>query len=504
MTSNWGDGYVTDIDYEHGYYREQSPTHLRLAATLCSVETSVPAEGAHYLELGCGQGIGALVTAASNPSWRVTGIDFHPGHVASARAIAHAAGIENVTFIEADLSEFAETRQGDALPEANIVSLHGVWSWVSPQVRAGILRLLKAKLVAGGIAHVSYNALPGWQPMLGLQRVLREAGIRIGGRSDRQAVAGLGLVRDLAAAEATTLTTDQQVGRWLEQLGAMTPAYLAHEFMNAHWQPCWHGEVAAAMAEARLDWVGHAALVENFPELTMSGPQRAIYERFEDTAMRELLKDMCSNRTLRHDVYVRGARRLSPAARDARLRETTLALAVPAARVVLEVAVAAGKAELSRDFYGPVVEMLARGPARVADLLHAPGAVASRENPAELTGLLVGTRQAVAVARPGAPMGDAARRLNAQLMERFAVTENLNRGTVLASATLGSGLPCNTPDIFAVGRAMAGDDGADLAGWTATLGSGLDEENQRRLAEMLERARDQFVPHARTIGLLPA
>lgn len=503
MTSTWGDGYVTDIDYEHGYYREQSPTQLRLAATLCGVATSIPAEGAHYLELGCGQGIGALVTAASNPSWQVTGIDFHPGHIASARAIAREAGLDNVTFLEADLSEFAGTRAGEALPEAHIITLHGVWSWVSPAVREGIVRLLKAKLVAGGLAHLSYNALPGWQPMLGMQRVLREAGLRLGGRSDRQAMAGLGLVRDLAAAEASALTADPQVGRWLTQLGSMSGAYLAHEFMNAHWQPCWHAEVAAAMAEARLDWVGHAALVENFPELAMSGPQRAVHDRFEDPVMRELVKDMCASRTLRHDIYVRGARRLSPAARDAVLRELTISLTVPAERVVLEVPVAAGKAELSRDFYGPVVEMLARGPARIADLLHAPGAVATKENPAELAGLMVGTRQAMVVARPGAPMGDGARRLNALLIERFGVTENLNRSGVLASATFGAGLPCTTPELFAAGRAMAGDAGEDLGAWAAVLANGLDEENQQRVAEALTRGRDQFVPHARMLGLLP-
>lgn len=502
MTADWGGGYVTDIDYDHGYYREQSPQQLELVSLLCGVAWGVPREGAHYLELGCGQGLGVLVTAAANPSWRVTGVDFHPAHIAAARQLAAEAGIANACFIEADLASFAEEPEGLALPEAHLVTLHGVWSWVAPAVRAGILRLIKAKLVAGGALHVSYNALPGWQGLLGMQRLLREAGRRLSMRSDRQAQAGLGVVRELMAAEASMLTFDGRIARWFEQVGHLPSSYLAHEFMNAHWQPCWHADVAEAMAQARLDWVGSATPTENFPELTMTGPQRAVYERFEEPLMRELVKDMCLARTLRHDLYVRGARRLGPAARDAALRELTLGLAVPLESVALEVQVSAGKAELAPEFYRPVVEMLARGPARVGDLLHAPGAVSSRENPAELAGLLVGTRQAVVVARPEAAMTETVRRLNAALAGRYATTQNLNRGAVLASPMLGSGLLCSTPDLYAAGRAMAGDEGRDPEAWVADLAAGLDEENTARVAEALRRSRDGMLPVLRRLGCL--
>ena len=503
MTNGWAGGYVTDINYDPGYYREQSPTQLRLACLLAGVAWDVAEEGAHYLELGCGLGLGALIVAASNPSWRITALDFNPAHIAAARALAREAGVENATFLEADLSDFAESSAGAALPEADIVTAHGVWSWVSPEVRAGIIRLLAAKLRAGGVAHLSYNALPGWQGMLSVQRLVREAGQRLVGRSDRQAEAGIGVLRDLAAAEAPTLRNDARLSTWISEMGAYSGAYLAHEFMNAHWSPCWHADVAASLAGARLDWVGAATLIENFAELAMTGPQRAIYERFEDPTMRELVKDMCLARTLRHDVYVRGARRVSAAARDAGLRDLTLGLAVPEDRVALEVQVAAGKAELSPEFYRPVVQMLARGPARVAELLRAPGAVATRENPAELAGLLVGTRQAVVMARPGAQPGEAALRLNAVMAHRLAVTENLNRSAALASVAAGGGLPCSTAELFVAGRALTGEAGGDIAGWTASLAGGLDDENTRRVAEALHRARSQMLPLQRQLGCLP-
>jgi SAM-dependent methyltransferase len=502
MTSGWGGGYVTDINYDPGYYREQSPTQLRLTCLLAGVAWDVPEEGAHYLELGCGLGMGALIIAASNPSWQITALDFNPAHIAAARALAREAGIENATFLEADLSDFAESKAAASLPEADIATAHGVWSWVSPEVRAGIVRLLAAKLRAGGVAHLSYNALPGWQGMLAVQRLVREAGLRLASRSDRQAEAGIGVLRDLAAAEATTLRGDARLSSWLPEMGAHSSAYLAHEFMNGHWSPCWHADVAAALAGARLDWVGVATLIENFAELSMTVPQRAVYERFEDPMMRELVKDLCLARTLRHDVFVRGARRISAAARDAALRDLTLGLAVPEDNVTLEVQVGAGKAELSPDFYRPVIQMLARGPTRVAELLRAPGAVAARENPAELAGLLVGTRQAVVMARPGAQPSEVALRLNAALARRLAVTGNLNRAAALASIAMGGGLACSTAELFVVGRALAGEEGGEIAGWTSNLAAGLDEETARRVGEALHFARSRMLPLQRQLGCL--
>lgn len=504
MTNGWGGGYVTDINYDTGYYREQSPGQLRLACLLTGCAWDVPEEGAHYMELGCGQGFGALVIAASNPSWRVTAVDFNPGQVAAARQLASEAGIGNVTFFDADLSGFADSAEAAALPDVDLVTAHGVWSWVAPQVRQGIVRLLAKKLRAGGVAHLSYNALPGWQGLLAVQRVVREAGLRLAGRSDRQAEAGIAVIRELAAAEAQVLKADARLGPWMASVSRFSTTYLAHEFMNAHWSPCWHADVCADMAQARLDWVGSAVLPQNFPELMMTGPQRIVHDRFEDPQMRELLKDMCVSRTLRHDVFIRGARRISAAARDAALRETTLALSVPATSFQYEMQVSAGKAEMSQDFYRPVVDMLAAGPARISDLLHAPGAVATRENPAELAGLLVGTNQAIAVPRPDAPPGEAVLRLNAAVIRRMAVTENLNRPLALASQSLGAGLPCSTIDLFVAGRALAGEADGDVAAWTAELAAGLNEENADRVAAGLTASRETVLPLMRQLRCLPA
>jgi SAM-dependent methyltransferase len=482
--SAWDRGYVSDVAYTMGYYRAQSPAHLDAACLLCGVATDLSArrDDMHYLEIGCGHGFGAIVLAASNPGWHVTGLDFNPTHVASARRLAREARINNVAFIEADLSSFAGSQAAQSLPEADVVSAHGVWSWVRDDVRAGIVRLLAEKLRAGGIAHLSYNSLPGWQGGLGLQRLMREAGRRDGGRSDRQAQVGVRAAQALRAVEARHLASDF-ARELLDKLETAPIAYAAHEFMNDAWSPCFHADVAAAMAEAKLDWVGSAAMLDNFPALMLTEGQRVIHDQIDDPIMRELIKDMCGPRMLRQDIYARGAARISPQARDAAIEELTLALCVDPDRFAYTVQLPAGEASLARDYYQPIVRALADGPRRIGDLLSLPEHGGKRDNPAELLGMLVGTEQAIVVARPEAGTGDAAARLNASLAGRYGNVANGTWAAALASERLGAGLPAGPLELFAVDRIRRGDDPARSAeDWIAHLAPPVGEADEADLA----------------------
>ena len=173
--SKWGSGYVTDIAYLPGYYRHQSPLHLRLACLLGGVSPPNLSSGSPlcYLELGCGHGFGALALAACNPSWRVTGIDFNPAHIAAARGLAAQAGITNARFIEADLATLTDDHRAREVPEADFATLHGLWSWVADPVRVGIVpptrdqgppwrrgagKLQCATRLARGTRHAATNA----------------------------------------------------------------------------------------------------------------------------------------------------------------------------------------------------------------------------------------------------------------------------------------------------------------------------------------------------------
>lgn len=452
--SGWGGGYVTDIAYMAGYYPFQSPHHLELACLLRSVAPPAIGPGLSYVELGCGRGYGALILAASNPDWQVTAVDFHPAHIAMARRLAHRAGVGNVHFIEADLSDPATA---GLVPEADIISLHGVWSWVPLPVRGGIVALLQSRLRAGGLAHVSYNSLPGWQGAIGMQRVLREAGLRAGTRSDLQAQAGVAVLQALGKAEAPHVQDSKVVRSTLERVERMPPEYIAHEYMNAAWAPSFHMDVCADLAPARLDWAASVQLIDSFPELSLSAEQREVMDRYDEPVMRELVRDMCQERLLRNDVFVRGMVRLGAAERDRRLRMVTLALARPQERFEYEVPVPAGRATLEPLFYRPVVERLAQGPCTVGELLDMPAIEGRRrDNPAELAGMLAGSQQVMPVAPTGRGPAPAEAALNAAMAQEFEAEGALNARAAFACGTLGTGLPCTVVEMAVWRRAVAG------------------------------------------------
>ncbi|WP_338663893.1 class I SAM-dependent methyltransferase [Pararoseomonas sp. SCSIO 73927] len=499
--NDWGGGYVTDLEYIEGYYSQQSPSQLVLACTLRGIAAELPGPGEplRYLELGCGQGIGALVLAAANPAWKVTAVDYNPAHIAGARAVAAAAGIGNIDFIEADLSTLAGNEAARAIPEADFTSMHGVWTWVGPEVRAGIVRLLAEKVRPGGVVHLSYNALPAWQGAIGMQRLVREGGRRAALRSEAGVAAGLDLARALNAAGAHYLQTSPLVQHLLTATQELAPEYLTHEYMNAHWAPAFHADVAAAMAGAKLDWVATAAPLESFPSLMLSEEQRALYERFEDSPMRELVMDTCLHRQFRHDVYVRGARRLRAGERDERLAAMTLVPIVSPAELDTNLAVPAGTAEIGGGLKALMAEAL-QGPTTVGALMaRHPGV----SNAAELVAVLVGTNQAQVTAA-GAPQAPSADRLNRYLGGRVRSLLGPRGASGLACSFTGAGLPAPKLLHFIVARMLAGEREDAAGAWAEALSQGLDEAGRQEVPAIIALALQQRVPLLRALGVVPA
>lgn len=500
--STWGGGYVTDIAYTTGWYRQQSPSIVSLACLLGGVASPMPVadDPLHYLELGCGHGFGAMLLAASNPAWRVTAVDFNPAHVAGARDWAAEAGLTNVTFIEADLATLADDAAGRSIPEADFVSMHGVWSWVPDPVKAGIVTLLRDKVRPGGAVHVSYNALPAWSSAVGMARVLRTVGRQRAARSDRQAEEGLNFIREMIAAEAVQLKRSNIVQVLMEKLDELPNIYLAHEYMNDSWAPCFMPDVAEALAGAKLEWVATANLIENFPELTLSQAQRVLVNRFDDPLLRELIKDHCIDRLLRHDIFVRGARRISPQQRDAALMDLSIGLSIRPKDLPLEAEMPAGRAELNPKFYQPIVGALADGPRRVGDLLQLPEIEGKRDNPAELIGILVGGELAEPALRPDAPPSAAAQRFNRVAARRLVQTEPMSRPVGVASHRLGTAAPASVLDLVVLNRTLEGEGGIEDI--VQFLNDAITITDEARLRTVLAGCIDNRLPRLLAAGVL--
>lgn len=501
MNQPWNNGYVADIAYLEGFYVQQSPARLALGCLFGNVAADLPEpnDPATYLELGCGCGIGALVTAAANPAWQVTAIDYNPAHIAIGAGLARAARLDNIRFIEGDLSSLATTREADAIPQADFVTMHGLWSWVSNDVRAGIVRLLAAKTNPGGMVHLSYNALPAWQGGLGMQRLIYETGIRTGGRSDMQAQAGLALARDLKAVESKYLTESSLTRDLLDATVGMSTEYLSHEYMSAHWAPAFHADVVAALAEAKLDWVSSVNPMENFPELMLTAEQRDIMNRYKDPLLRELIKDMCLPRQLRHDVFVRGARRINNEARDAALSGLTVVPIVSPSELQTKIRVPAGMAEVS-DKLKEMMAAAMRGPATIGDLMALGG---ERSNPAELLSILVGSFQCQVATRSSGEQPDGANRLNRVFGSRVHSIVDAKTSGGLASSRLGTGLTAPPLLQFLTARMLNGEREDNADAWIKALSADVIPEKHDTVRKVVHTAIEQRLPILRQLRIVP-
>jgi SAM-dependent methyltransferase len=434
---NWGSGYVTDIEYEDGFYGALAPERLTLAATINGLESPVADGRFSYCELGCGRGQTSLVLAAINPEAEFHAVDFHPAHIAYAQSQAHATGLDNIAFHEASFEELTAAR-GASLPMFDFVTMHGVWSWISPALQESIVAFLNARLKPGGLVYVSYNTMPAWNQVAPLQRIVRELALASPERSDLAMSGALEQLGRLADAKIVPERFEEGLKRINDAQHRMLP-YLAHEYLNEHWHPLYHSDVAGALSGAKLSFAGCTDLLKNFYNLALTEEQRAVLMQIPTAELRETLKDFCTDHWFRQDVFVRGARRMSAERRERLLAAKSLTLMRPAPDVI----------EISRPggshwrpdvtVYRAIMQALGNGPQSVKALLELDGLPPDhRVGPVELVGVLVGTGLADLYREPTAAERAGADKLNALIHSDEELA--LARGATLAVPSARSGI----------------------------------------------------------------
>jgi SAM-dependent methyltransferase len=502
---SWSEGYVVDLDYTRGYFRELSPAHLRFVTLLGGIDMPETAPYTYY-ELGCGNGYSTALHAAANPQGNFCGLDFNPTHIHNARALARDAGIGNVRFLE---KSFAELLDED-LEEADFITLHGVWSWIGNEHRQQILEFIRRKLKPGGLVYVSYNCLPGLAPVAPLQRLLNEHASLGAGDRIAKVRRSMEFAARLQKADARFFALNPLVSTRLADMGRHDPHYLAHEYYNANWSPFYHVDVARELAGAKLAYAGSATLIDNFEQFVLKPELAKIVAEIPDRALSETVKDFARNQVFRRDVYTRGAPKAAPLQLEETLAGTRFSLIRPRSACRLQGSTPAGEVTLQAEAYAPVLDALNRAPMTFAEL---SGALeCSKLDRGRLRQAVFGMA-ALGNVLPALPAeGEDARR---ESTERFnqavlgaPVTEAVD--TYLASPVLGAGVAVNLIDRIFLG-ASKGEGEAIARAHAAVATGGLKLRKAGQLLEsdadieahIQDRARfffAEFLPFLRLLG----
>jgi SAM-dependent methyltransferase len=359
--ADWGSGYVTDTAYVHDFCRVQTPPMLALAALSGGVEAPGGAgEALSYCDLGCGQGYTANLIAAANPAVQVLGVDFNPSHIANARALAGAAELSNVAFREASFEDLAAD---PTMPQFDIMAMHGVFSWISPQNRRALVALIGKRLKPGGLLYVSYDCMPGWAGVAPLRRIIaRSFAPRPGLPSSAALERAIAYSDSLRAAEPRFHRMFPNVEAQMERLKKTPRAYLAHELLTRDWEAFSFGEVANELAEAKLAYVGSAYLTDSVDRVNFTEAQQTFLASLEDSMLREETRDMLLGRQFRRDVFAKGVTATNQRRIRARWLDTRFAMTSLEKNVDMTFETPLGKLQLRPDVHGPLIDILHKGP----------------------------------------------------------------------------------------------------------------------------------------------
>jgi SAM-dependent methyltransferase len=436
-------GYVSDVAYTLGFYRELAPTFLNFSCLSSGVEGPSVDRALRYCELGCGRGYGTTLLAAANPEIEFVGIDFNPSHIAEARSLAARANIRNVTFHELSFADAAEAQSADLI-NFDIAALHGVYTWVEPDVRRDIIQFLRLKLLSGGIAFASYNCMPGWASVTPLQRVLME----VDSRSSRSSIAvlneGLTLLGKLVDQPSALTTQNPGLKARVEKMTKQDRNYLAHEFLNSGWEPLYVTDVMNDFSEAKLTYVGSASLPENRTDLCVPLHFRSLIAESPDVAIRELLKDYVVNKQFRRDIYIKGPQALSSREQLQRFKKMTFAPG-GAEGTIEKIQLPAGEAAIKSADMKILASLMSEGPTTGADMMAAAEKLGYKTSEAIMIITLLVHADVIAPAKPTYATIDkaASARLNTTLIG-MAIKSDTHR--FLSSPVLGSAVATSFVD----------------------------------------------------------
>jgi SAM-dependent methyltransferase len=337
------DGYMAEIGYTSDYYPELNPLHMRLAFLNAGLQAP---EIATACELGCGQGVSiAIHAAASTTQW--FGTDFNPAHIAFARTLSEASGAD-VRFYSDPFVNFAERAD---LPDFDFIALHGIWSWISDQNRAAIVKFVRRRLKPGGVLYISYNALPGYTAIEPIRHLLTEHTSIAGNRTrpivERMAAA-LDFTEELLATKPAYSRDSPQIAERIAEMKGSDPRYLAHDYFNKDWRPIHFAAMVPWLSAAELSYACSAHYSDAVDAVNLDHAQRALLHQVEDPVFRQTVRDFMINRRFRLDYWVKGATTLPPDDRARALRRERVVLSARPAELPLKM-----RALLSLNKAGP-------------------------------------------------------------------------------------------------------------------------------------------------------
>ncbi len=325
------EGYVTDLAYLGTFQRELTPDFIRFCLLTNGVDLPARTENEpfRYLELGYGQGLSLNIHAAASTG-EFWGTDFMQEHADNAQGMADAAKLNNVKALNMSFAELDAYGSKGNLPTFDLITLHGVWSWINAENRKYIQNIIDRHLKPGGVVYLSYNAQPGWASFMPVRELLIKYADATSAHLDSgtQTQEAFAFARNFAETKTAFFMENNHLKDKLISLKNESVQYLAHEYMNRNWQPFYFDEVEKDMNAIGCSFVTsmHSPIRQEdyLPAETLS-----ILNATQDATMREIYYDFAVNRTFRADLFMKDMKKISSDEQQKRINDLHFVLSNP-------------------------------------------------------------------------------------------------------------------------------------------------------------------------------
>ena len=296
-------------------YADTHPDHLATVATLLGFEPP-PVDDCSVLEIGAAGGGNLIPMADGLPGSRFVGLDYSAVQIASANDAVSALALDNARFVCADI------RSMDLGPgQFDYIIAHGIYSWVSPEVRDELLAACSRLLSPKGVAYISYNTYPGWHSLSAVRGMMLHGSKHAAGprATVEAAVETLQFLRthsepDSPLAAYFNLYSElENSGDLME--GAQSDALLLHDLLSEYNDPAYYHEFVAHAGRHGLGVFADADFPSMFPRGISAETIAELSRRVDSRIDLEQQFDFLLDRTFRKSLLARDISALNPSIR---------------------------------------------------------------------------------------------------------------------------------------------------------------------------------------------
>lgn len=241
------------VAYPTSIFAQTVPDRMATLARLNGLDPPAIAT-ARVLEIAGGDAMNIIALAQAWPEASFVGFDLAPSAIARGREWIANAGLGNIRLEVLDILDAADRIEG----EFDYIIAHGIYAWVPGNVRDALMALIGRKLSPGGVAFVSYNALPGCYIRIALRDLLLQGLRGIEGAEHRMAAAKL-LLESVADPDNGPRNAFQDALREAARKAlTQEPHVLFHDELGEVYEPQALEHVAASAAHNGLRFLTDA------------------------------------------------------------------------------------------------------------------------------------------------------------------------------------------------------------------------------------------------------